>query len=343
MEVGKTNYSEVSDIDDAEIKAALRVAEPRREKTQSRFSHQYNSQTRFSHAQASYTNRSSTLSVMKPVPETPKSTAAVQNEEQLPGILRTIMLVTCYSEGESGIRATLDSLARTDYPDTHKLLFIIADGIITGSGNSKSTPDILIDMLDLDPQFPQEPEAYSYVAIADGQKRHNMAKVYAGRYHVDGHSVPAVVIVKCGTAEEQQAAKPGNRGKRDSQIILMHFLSKVMFNDRMTPLEYDLFTKMTAICGPEGVPLDRQTRKITPDQFELVLMVDADTKVMPECMRYMSYTMASDPSVIGLCGETRIANKAASWVSAIQVFEYYLAHFMAKSFESVFGTVTCLP
>lgn len=50
-----------------------------------------------------------------------------------------------------------------------------------------------------------------------------------------------------------------------------------------------------------------------------------------------------DPSVMGLCGETRIANKGASWVTAIQVFEYFISHHLNKSFESVFGVVTCLP
>jgi chitin synthase len=32
--------------------------------------------------------------------------------------------------------------------------------------------------------------------------------------------------------------------------------------------------------------------------------------------------MVKDPEVMGLCGETKIANKRDSWVSMIQVFEY---------------------
>ena len=312
--------------------------------TNSRFSSQYNSQMRSDKEGTGSRRQSltpSTLGTVVPI-EHEKPHVETARVDVGPGILRTIVMVTCYSEGEAGIRSTLDSLARTDFPDTRKMLFVVADGIITGSGNSKSTPDIVVDMVNLDSQFPT-PEAYSYVAIADGEKRHNMAKVYAGRYHVDGHSVPTIVVVKCGTPEEVGTKKPGNRGKRDSQIILMQFLSKVMFNDRMTPLEFDLFTKMTAICGPENVPLDQQTEKITPDMFELVMMVDADTKVMPDCLLPMSYTMYNDDRVIGLCGETRIANKRDSWVSAIQVFEYYLAHFSSKAFESIFGSVTCLP
>jgi chitin synthase len=37
--------------------------------------------------------------------------------------------------------------------------------------------------------------------------------------------VPYIVIVKVGKPTERP--KPGNRGKRDSQMIIMHFLNKV--------------------------------------------------------------------------------------------------------------------
>ncbi|KAJ2345465.1 Chitin synthase, class 3, partial [Coemansia sp. RSA 2618] len=46
----------------------------------------------------------------------------------------TLLLVTCYSEGSHGIRTTLDSLCGTDYPASHKCLFIICDGLIKGAG-----------------------------------------------------------------------------------------------------------------------------------------------------------------------------------------------------------------
>ncbi|OAV90037.1 hypothetical protein PTTG_28452 [Puccinia triticina 1-1 BBBD Race 1] len=52
---------------------------------------------------------------------------------------------------------------------------------------------------------------------------------------------------------------------------------------------------------------------------------------------------APQPVIIGVCGETRITNKRQSWVTAIQVFEYYISHHLTKAFESVFSGVTCLP
>ncbi|KAI8873304.1 hypothetical protein GQ42DRAFT_118094, partial [Ramicandelaber brevisporus] len=254
-------------------------------------------------------------------------------------LAHTILMVTCYSEGMQGIRSTLDSLAASDYPDSHKMLFVICDGVITGAGESMSTPASCLSMMTDFVIPPERVRAYSYVAVADGQKRHNMAKVYAGFYQPDEFSpeaartsrTPMILVVKCGPKAERRDRKPGNRGKRDSQIVLMSFLQRAIFDDRMTELEYELFNAIWAITG------------VTPDTFELLLMVDADTKVFPDALTRMVAAMVQDNRVMGLCGETKIANKRDSWVTMIQVFEYYFAHHQAKAFESVFGGVTCLP
>jgi len=243
------------------------------------------------------------------------------------GDIYTVLLVTCYSEGEAGIRTTLESLSKTMYDNNYKLLFVVADGLIKGEGNDKTTPEIIIDMITLDKRYPPIPIPQSYIAIADGTKRHNKAQVYVGWFN----KTPIVVVVKCGTESEQKSAKPGNRGKRDSQIIVMNFFQKVLFNDPMVPLEFDLFTKIHTLMG------------ITPDLFEIILMVDADTKVAPDSLARLVAAMVDDPMIMGLCGETRISNKSDSWVTKIQVFEYYISHHMSKAFESIFGGVTCLP
>jgi chitin synthase len=249
-------------------------------------------------------------------------------------------LITCYSEGEQGVRTTLDSIATTDYPNSHKFMLIVCDGMIMGHGETMTTPDIILSMMKDHAVPPKQVQAFSYVAVASGSKRHNMAKVYAGFYDYGDDSqvplekqqrVPMLVVVKCGTPDEASAAKPGNRGKRDSQIILMSFLQKVMFDERMTELEFEMFNGIWKITG------------ISPDYYEIVLMVDADTKVFPDSLTHMIGAMVHDPEVMGLCGETKIANKRQSWVSMIQVFEYFISHHLTKAFESVFGGVTCLP
>ncbi|KAI1002278.1 Chitin synthase 4 [Podosphaera aphanis] len=255
-------------------------------------------------------------------------------------LAHSICLVTAYSEGELGVRTTLDSIVMTDYPNSHKTILVICDGIITGKGERRSTPDVILSMMKDHVIHPDKVPAFSYVAVSTGSKRHNMAKVYSGFYDYGVNSpipkdkqqrVPMMCIVKCGTPDELKNSKPGNRGKRDSQIILMSFLQKVMFDERMTELEFEMFNGLWKITG------------ISPDFYETVLMVDADTKVFPDSLTHMISAMVKDPEIMGLCGETKIANKRASWVSMIQVFEYFISHHLSKSFESVFGGVTCLP
>ncbi|AMD22063.1 HGL277Wp [Eremothecium sinecaudum] len=254
-------------------------------------------------------------------------------------LIHGICFVTCYSENEEGLRTTLDSLATTTYPNSHKLLMVLCDGLIKGHGNSKSTPEIALDMMEEFVVPPDRVEAHSYVAVAYGTKRHNMAKVYSGFYKYDNNTVPPekqqkvpmICIVKCGTPDERLGPKPGNRGKRDSQVILMSFLQKVTFDERMTRLEFEILKNIW------------QTTGLMSEFYEYVLMVDADTKVFPDSLTHMVAELVKDPKVMGLCGETKIANKKQSWITAIQVFEYYISHHQAKAFESIFGSVTCLP
>ena len=229
-------------------------------------------------------------------------------------LTHNICLVTAYSESIEGLRTTLDSLATTDYPNSHKVILVITDGMVKGSGNDMYTPEIVLSMMK-DFVVPiDEVEPHSYVAIADGHKRHNMAKVYAGFYEYDSNTVepskqqkvPIVLVAKVGNPLEQKDAKRGNRGKRDSQLVLMGFLQKIMFDERMTTFEYEFFNSIWRCTG------------VCPDKYELVLCVDADTKVFPDSLTRMTACMVNDPEIMGLCGETKIANKADSWVTMIQ-------------------------
>jgi chitin synthase len=134
-----------------------------------------------------------------------------------------ICQIPCYTEGEQSIKRTVDSLAMTKYDDKRKLIVVICDGMVIGAGNDKSTPGIVLNVLGHDPA--QEPEALSFISLGDGTKQHNMGKVYSGLYEVSGHVVPYLVLCKVGKPSERQ--KPGNRGKRDTQMLVMSFLNKV--------------------------------------------------------------------------------------------------------------------
>lgn len=253
----------------------------------------------------------------------------------------TLFLVTCYSESLNDIRTTLDSLATCAYPNDHKLIFVVCDGLITGNGNQISTPDIALSMMENFIVPRDKTPLHPYIAVATGGKRYNTAKAYAGFYKYDDSTVPQdqqvkipiVCIIKHGDTWERKAegVKPGNRGKRDSQVLIMAFLQKVMFNERMCDLENYLYLLIWRLVGRDVM------------EYETILMVDADTKILPDSLSHLINCMMRDPDIMGLCGETQITNKWESWVTMIQVFEYFISHHLTKSFESVFGGVTCLP
>ncbi|KAL0946000.1 hypothetical protein HGRIS_012276 [Hohenbuehelia grisea] len=238
-----------------------------------------------------------------------------------------ICQVPCYTEGDQSLRRTIDSLAQMKYDDKRKLLLIICDGMIVGSGNDRPTPRIVLDILGADPNL--DPEPLSFVSLGEGAKQHNMGKVYSGLYECSGHVVPYLVVVKIGKPTER--SRPGNRGKRDSQMLLMHFLNKVHFNSPMNPLELEMYHQIKNVIG------------VNPTFYEYLFMVDADTTVDPFSVNRLISAMIHDKKLLGVCGETELANAKQSLVTMMQVYEYFLSHHMAKAFESLFGSVTCLP
>lgn len=186
--------------------------------------------------------------------------------------------VPCYTEGEESLRRTIDSLAALNYDDKRKLIFIICDGNIIGSGNDRTTPRIVLDILGVDPSL--DPEPLLFKSVGEGSRALNYGKVYSGLYEFEGHVVPYVlihvilcpvishpprymVVVKVGKPTER--TKPGNRGKRDSQILLLHYLNRVHFDSPMSPLELEIYHQMRNVIG------------IDPAFYEYIFTVDADT------------------------------------------------------------------
>lgn len=167
--------------------------------------------------------------------------------------------VPAYTEDEESLRRAIDSLARMKYDDKRKLLVVVCDGMIIGQGNDKPTPRIVLDILGVPDAV--DPEPLSFESLGEGQKQHNMGKVYSGLYEVQGHIVPFLVLVKIGKPSE--VSRPGNRGKRDSQMVVMRFLNRVHYNLPMSPLELEMHHQIRNIIG------------VNPTFYEFLFQIDA--------------------------------------------------------------------
>ncbi|RKP23660.1 chitin synthase-domain-containing protein, partial [Syncephalis pseudoplumigaleata] len=215
-----------------------------------------------------------------------------------------ICQVPCYTEGEDSLQRAFESLAALNYDDKRKLIFVIADGMIVGSGNDRPTPRIVLDLLGVDPKY--NPDPLPFKSVGEGANQLNYGKVYSGLYEHEGHVVPYLVVVKVGRPTERN--RPGNRGKRDSQIVLMRFLNRVHFDRPMAPLELEIYHQLKNVIG------------VHPSFYEYVLMVDADTCVSPQSLNRLISCMLHDQRVMGICGETRLANEDLTWATMIQVY-----------------------
>ncbi|KAJ3263937.1 hypothetical protein HDU77_009711 [Chytriomyces hyalinus] len=237
--------------------------------------------------------------------------------------------VPCYTEGEESLRKTFESLLLCSYQDERKLLFVISDGMIVGGGNDRPTPQIVLDVLGWKEDQEGPVESLLFQSLGEGMKQMNRAKVYSGYYAIQGKSMPYIVVAKVGTPNEN--SRPGNRGKRDTQLLIMRFLSHVHTDAEMSPLELEIVRHL-------------KTRlSLDPKWFEYLLWVDADTEIFKDSINRLVACLIRDSRVIGICGETMVGNEMESWVTAIQVYEYFISHHLSKQFESTFGSVTCLP
>ncbi|KAH6984233.1 glycosyltransferase family 2 protein [Ilyonectria sp. MPI-CAGE-AT-0026] len=238
-----------------------------------------------------------------------------------------ICQIPAYTEDEESLRRAIDSVTRMKYDDKRKLLVVICDGMVVGEGNDRPTPRIVLDILGVPKRA--SPEPLSLESIGQGSQQHNMGQIYSGLYEVYGHLVPFLVIVKVGRPSE--ASRPGNRGKRDSQMILMRFLNRVHYDLPMSPLELEIYHTIRNIIG------------VNPEAYEFILQIDADTIVSQDSAARMVSTFTNDMRLIAVCGETGLSNAKSTVVTMIQVYEYFISHNLSKAFESLFGCVTCLP
>jgi len=240
-----------------------------------------------------------------------------------------MVMVPCYNEGDNELRKTIKSVLNTTYPDENKVLFMVGDGLVTGDGEDMSTPEHLANILGFDiDEFEDDTFEYDCIGVTHTKNR---ARVYHGILQKGHKFLKYIVIVKCGLpAEAATSAKPGNRGKRDSQLITIGYYNRIHYGRELTELDSAIQRAM--------VDLNLQA-----DMVRFLMAIDADTRVDTMSITHMVFGMDKKEKVLALCGETKVDNKASSWVTMIQVFEYYNSHHLKKAFEAAFGCVTCLP
>ncbi|KAI9470962.1 MAG: chitin synthase-domain-containing protein, partial [Benjaminiella poitrasii] len=244
----------------------------------------------------------------------------------------TLLFIPCFTESSETLRQTFDSLARTSYPDTRKLLFFVCDGLVKSYSDSKETYLCILDALGY--SSTKDPELRSYISLGQGSRRNNYAKVYAGFYESGRNRVPFLMVVKVGTPNESLSTTraPGNRGKRDSMLIVLGFLERCMnlAHNRITPLEFELFNLCYNLLG------------IDPREIKYMLVTDADTQVQDDVVLRLVSRLEADSKILVINGHIRPANPEENIVTMLQIFPLYMTFYSGMAYEACLGTVTTL-
>ncbi|KAI9250725.1 chitin synthase-domain-containing protein [Sporodiniella umbellata] len=234
-----------------------------------------------------------------------------------------LLLIPFFSEPAETIRYALDSLARTTYPDSRKMLFFVCDGVSL-CGDRTNYRHVL-DALGYSASG--EPEARAYVSLGQGQRRVNYARVYAGFYESGRHRVPFMMVVKVGSPDEN-----GNRGKRDSLLIVLSFLERSLnpAHHRIQPLEFELYHQCSHLLG------------IQPSLFKYLLVADADMQVQDDVLDRLAARLEADPRMLAVSGHVRPANPEENLVTMLQIFPIYMTHYASLAYEACLGRLTTL-
>ncbi|KAK9762881.1 hypothetical protein K7432_010931 [Basidiobolus ranarum] len=237
-----------------------------------------------------------------------------------------IVMVPCYCEDQQTLKQNFDSVARSDCHDSNKLLMVICDGIFTTPGNTMCTHQVVLDILGFSGP---EPELKAYISLGEGNKNINLAKVYSGFYECGAHRIGYVVVVKYGNPMETRNS--GNRGKRDSVLVMWNFLEGLLDADnKLTPLEYELYHHINNVIGMD------------PRSFQYALVLDADTYVAGDALPRLVTRMENDEKLMAISGHAKPSNPTDSFITMLQVYPFLMSHYFKPGFESMIGGVTFL-
>lgn len=240
----------------------------------------------------------------------------------------TILMIPCFSESSDILKQTLDTLSRSTYEDSKKLLLFVCDGITTSSEEQKENYILLLEHLGY--SCTDEPLPQLYNSLGQGKKRLNYARVYSGFYETGRNRVPYLVIVKVGQPQEQQQQRnPGNRGKRDSLMLVFAFLERCMnlANNRITPLDFEIFNQCYNVLG------------IDPRNFKYIMVTDADIQVQNDVVQKLVARLEGDRKMLAVSGHVRPANPEDNLTTMLQIFPVYLSFFSGLAYEACLGSV----
>lgn len=233
-----------------------------------------------------------------------------------------IYVVPCYNESADELRASIHSLMEQRVvKDDNRLIMIICDGKVKGSGNALRTDAILKELLQI------EGMGYYYEYTTwDGTN--NIICVYKVMYTYNRETVPIILLIK-----------ERNYGKRDSLVIarwICNAFNKYVViqhnvddTDNNTLLNHIVTTLASVFTQP----------------IDYIIGIDGDTVIEYNCSYELIQGIEEDPSIHGCVGFVDIDPhmKPYSPFVLYQYAEYVYAQCLHRQAQSnITHKVSCL-
>ena len=221
------------------------------------------------------------------------------------------LMLPCYTEGEESLKPTIDSMVENvnNLPDSlMRCLFVVCDGRVQGKENDKMTCEIMKDILS---PYDKVTEGVKYTSAWTGA---NTCDVASGWYE----GLPYI-----------QITKHENRGKRDSQLIMLTLLR--WQSDPIIDVIKDHLRYLGLLEHGQQFP------------FQFLFATDSDTIIKPDSLDILMQGLTKKRNTVAVCGNVKILNKHKNLLTMSQVYEYFFSQFHTRGAESKIGRVTCLP
>jgi cellulose synthase/poly-beta-1,6-N-acetylglucosamine synthase-like glycosyltransferase len=144
------------------------------------------------------------------------------------------------------------------------------------------------------------------------------------------NSISYSVILKCGNDNEVNNPKRGNRGKKDSALIIYETIYYLNSFDSSNTHSLNHYLEIN----------DKLIFNL--NEFEYILIVDCDTDLEFNSLIILLDYLNNNDDHIAVCGQTIVKNKYENFITTVQYFEYFITHLLLKTFENVLYNVLVL-
>lgn len=255
---------------------------------------------------------------------------------------KIIVHIPLYNEDFETIKSTIDSVCKLNYDLENILLLIVVDGIINNSTSNNTTTDFtLLDEVLNNSEYKEDCGMGNLYDDLIHYKD-NRLKIYNGIYNAVNYSV----ILKCGSETEVEAnvLKKGNRGKKDSALIIyetIYHMSKENVERSSTIYEveeyYNAYSLITSRLQ-DGIA--GKFHHIM--EYNHMLIIDCDTDVQENGLILLLNYLHIHKKCIAVCGQTIVKNHSENFITIVQSFEYFISHLLLKIFEHIMYQVLVL-